>query len=965
MKSARGLSCHVLSCTGTLNIERNNLASKRVHHLDLKTVELSQKRERNIMADIMHPSGMEPVSFSLKKQKKYHGTFAAAESAKSSNDESGSRSSSSDSSSSDDDSYTGQSCGGVFDGDGVNDYMSITKQYDETKCPKEEAELPFTTRAGIPTCSRFQIDLADILGRHRTDLTLYDELIDLIKSYSSDREMKFSSINLKKRRGFIKSLEETFKSQKMKPEDVTVKLSHGKQTTVSVFDIEAMIVSLLTDETLMKEENLAEGYDLHSGRSTVECTHYGEIHTGDAWEPARKHYCGDYPQNMPIALVIFGDKSHFDLHGALATTPIIFTLSCFNEKARNHPDFWRPLAYIPNLSYGKVAKEESVDNLQDEHSCIRTALGKLREIHRRGGIALTVKGKPVIGKVWIHYIIGDCSGNNRWAGHYNNSGELKRPYRDCHCCYQNMNNANPFCRYITLEEYAKYYERMENADSKTAKTAVCKSISQHHINNAFLDEDVPLSDLVHGIFRMLPPELLHTTSEGITEYMIASLTTILKNADRQGSQDPREVLDSIHQTLHNARNRNSERDFPRSASRTAFTKNTLVNATERRGNLFLLLCICHTDGVQNHLFYYLKQEGIDPNQFLECIKMYLAMEEWFHETNEKQKVRKARTLIGRVISNVQEVFPRDKGQGWHLQKTHGLTKMQYYMCLFGSGINFYGGPGECNHKKFVKDTGNNTQCRIDSFTSQVAQRLYETMLFEIAKDTLDKKIEKKYQLVESTTEETDYTVRGQYELTITGITDEGIHEGYTVKWTNKNKSRNACDVPYAMLTTLAQCMHKNGCPGPMNVRGYTECQMKLKGRVETFRATNVFGGKESWYDWALIKYGNQTYYPAKILGFFKYNSNSAIGRINDNLDELFAVIQSATEPMSMEKLGEEFISQVQLGTDHEKDYCIVPAVSISDPLFIYANYGGSAMEHFCALPKRKWGQYFDSKIDKI
>jgi hypothetical protein len=33
---------------------------------------------------------------------------------------------------------------------------------------------------------------------------------------------------------------------------------------------------------------------------------------------------------------------------------------------------------------------------------------------------------------------------------------------------------------------------------------------------------------------------------------------------------------------------------------------------------------------------------------------------------------------------------------------HGITKMQEYMKLFGSGINFYGGPGESAHKYLLK-----------------------------------------------------------------------------------------------------------------------------------------------------------------------------------------------------------------------------------------------------------------------
>ena len=76
----------------------------------------------------------------------------------------------------------------------------------------------------------------------------------------------------------------------------------------------------------------------------------------DEWLLARDHFCSpsDLTHNdMPIALIIFGDKSHTDLHGALALTPIIFTLTLFNRTSRNNVKFWRPLAYIPNLGYGK------------------------------------------------------------------------------------------------------------------------------------------------------------------------------------------------------------------------------------------------------------------------------------------------------------------------------------------------------------------------------------------------------------------------------------------------------------------------------------------------------------------------------------------------------------------------------------------------------------------------------------
>lgn len=70
----------------------------------------------------------------------------------------------------------------------------------------------------------------------------------------------------------------------------------------------------------MTRENLAEGYNIFTGEQfdIDECNNnYGEIHTGDSWKPALYRHCGRDRKYMPIALVLFGDKSHTDLHGTM------------------------------------------------------------------------------------------------------------------------------------------------------------------------------------------------------------------------------------------------------------------------------------------------------------------------------------------------------------------------------------------------------------------------------------------------------------------------------------------------------------------------------------------------------------------------------------------------------------------------------------------------------------------------
>ena len=106
-----------------------------------------------------------------------------------------------------------------------------------------------------------------------------------------------------------------------------------------MFDAKSMILDLVTNPDTMNENNFATGYNVITGdidESIPENQCYGEVHTSDQWLQAKNTYCSNRDKmdnEMPIALIIFGDKSHTDLHGSLSVTPIIFTLPLFNRSA--------------------------------------------------------------------------------------------------------------------------------------------------------------------------------------------------------------------------------------------------------------------------------------------------------------------------------------------------------------------------------------------------------------------------------------------------------------------------------------------------------------------------------------------------------------------------------------------------------------------------------------------------------
>jgi hypothetical protein len=136
--------------------------------------------------------------------------------------------------------------------------------------------------------TKFQILLNDLLINHKASLPLYDEMCHLfeqcISSPNFDRFAKFKS-----RRSLLTSTQETLNSKALQPIHGTARLHYNSLVTVPVFDTKHMIISLVTDPSVMNKKNFAEEYNVLTDEVDNHPANnkYGEVHTGDAWLPAR------------------------------------------------------------------------------------------------------------------------------------------------------------------------------------------------------------------------------------------------------------------------------------------------------------------------------------------------------------------------------------------------------------------------------------------------------------------------------------------------------------------------------------------------------------------------------------------------------------------------------------------------------------------------------------------------------
>ena len=788
------------------------------------------------------------------------------------------------------------------DSDTDSPYDSYDNDYDEDSC-NPQAQLS-------TAISKVQIKLNNLINNHKASLKLHDDIVNLFNEYIASPNFDLHA-TLKSRKSFIRSMESSYGVTKLRPMNTEVILHDTSRVTVPVFNAKHMILDLLTDKNLMNKSNFAEGYDIFSG--DVDPNHesnqkYSEVHTGDEWLPARDRFCSppDLTHNdMPIALIIFGDKSHTDLHGALALTPIIFTLTLFNITSRNNAKFWRPLAYIPNLGYGKnkADKTSTKDKVQNEHECLSVAFKSIRQIHREGGFLASVLGREVNIKVWVHFFIGDTEGNNKWLGHYPGARQVHRPYRDCQCDFNNMSNPNPTCVYTTLSEM-RDAKRLKKVDENQGLLRM-KEMSRYDIKNALTKKYMPLSDNIHGPYCMMPPELLHTSGSGLITYMFESLQWQI------GGGKIRDDVDKLHIRVYMFVKRQSERDFPRGAIRNGIIDGTKCQSEERKGNLFLLLCIANTSEGIMKLRTALNHDSSKWNKLNEFIKLYLSMCEWFHDCNDKEEVNQARPLIAKVLKMLQWLFPREENSnGYCIPKMHGMAKFQSYIKRYGSAMNFYGGTGESAHKQFVKAPGQKTQRRVSEFASQTALQFYDILVTNHALRSIptsenSMKVRSITDQEHTLTDGDDVSVelKGKYTLQITNHVLQLMTNGNDIevvwhsdKKKRKKNNRHYCIDKELVKVLLHEMMKKNITPGlgeEISIEGYTRATIvtKHENRV-LFYAHPHFQGRK-WYDWAFVHFEEITasgvsveaYYPSKILGFIKMSGSTE------------AVIQCSEKPL--------------------------------------------------------------------
>jgi hypothetical protein len=151
--------------------------------------------------------------------------------------------------------------------------------------------------------------------------------------------------------------------------------------------------------------------------------------------------------------------------------------------------------------------------------------------------------------------------------------------------FDSLKESNPTCVYIRLGDVRKGTRRKQ--DDEDGGIQYFRSVSRYDINNAFLEKHLPLSNHIHGPFKMMPPKLLHTSGSGLIMYMFKLLCYQL------GVRKDRDYIYREHIVVFNIIKCQSEHDFPQGSMHNGLIDGTKCQSSEQKGNRFWLLCIAH------------------------------------------------------------------------------------------------------------------------------------------------------------------------------------------------------------------------------------------------------------------------------------------------------------------------------------------------------------------------------------
>jgi hypothetical protein len=275
----------------------------------------------------------------------------------------------------------------------------------------------------------------------------------------------------------------------------------------------------------------------------------------------------------------------------------------------------------------------------------------------------------------------------------------------------------------------------------------------------------------------------------------------------------------------------------------------LVTASTNVGIMFTVIILSLTD---KGAFFFDEVLGSDKAnkmcyvfQQMLCYWVWLK-KEFYWKIGDTVAKEAAHTAIQTMLSQLVELWPCERGQGWQTAKHHEQMHVPDDIEAYGAHRNYHTGPSEHNHIENIKKMAKMTQRRKSVLDWQIANRRANSYMLDLAYNLMQPNLP-------------DLVPTGD-DVLIHGISHRGAKGMFTLcRATNKTlvtfEWLSATDVgplPTYLTEYIVQYFttHHMGNNVELRVPFFT----KYKRNGQTFRAHHNYhyGGNGKWYNWVMF-----------------------------------------------------------------------------------------------------------------
>ena len=539
----------------------------------------------------------------------------------------------------------------------------------------------------------------------------------------------------------------------------TVRLPHSKEVVkIPCHKAEDCMERLLTNPKLTKEDFIWFNDDPLAPPPEEELDYIGDCKTGDAYRQTHKVLIKG-PNEQLIGAIFYIDGTVTGQFSDLPVTSLKISLDCFTREARTKPHMWVELGWVPIIKKAegrgkKLLKESqhldaedinifdgegeevegeeddydpdegtSPTKAQDFHHMLAIILESYVDLQETGFVWDLPHGKKVLkdmhNKLFTPMVKCDTEeGDTLCAKYKPRTKNVKHLCRYCHCPTSKAGHYSAKYPYKTQKDIEKLI--------KGGKLEKLKAMSQHDIENSWYKVRFNLGN-DRGIHCACPSDKTHAVDLGtLKRVREIFFTDVGENAAVA------EDIAGLARVYGKFLAHQSDRSMPLTNFSNSIGEGRKM-AKEYKGVILLIAAILRSTLGRKLVGTKKKfRQDHTKDDWLLLVELLLEWEAYLCEPRMlRRHVVRLEKKTRFIMYILKKVANRTKGMGWGIMKFHAMTHMVHDILLYGVPLEFDTGANESHHKA-SKMAARLTQRSAATFNPQVAQRLFEFHLLDLA-----------------------------------------------------------------------------------------------------------------------------------------------------------------------------------------------------------------------------------------